>query len=220
MKSLTLDAALARYREALGAAFPDGAEIERFRGFLEIHGGLGRPGTPPRDAAAAARLDRLRCFHFSQYLDWYLQEKEGLAASSVEEARAAMRRLNEWLFGAGLIGPEDFEENRESILGGEDLSALDREEGSEDDATPPGPPEEKDFHVPGEYTAVLSGEFVLTKVQEGILYGRRDGEAREIGPILVERSVSGGHRVGDRVHLAVGKAGDHWNLLSVGPRPR
>jgi hypothetical protein len=138
----------------------------------------------------------------------------------VGAARAALRRLNEWLFGAELIGPEDFDENRESILGGEDLAALDREEAAEEEAAGlPGPPEEKDFHVPGEYSAVLSGEFVLTKVQEGILYGRRAGE-REIGPILVDRSVSGGHRIGDRVHLAVGKAGDHWNLLSVGPRPR
>jgi len=216
---MTLDAALARYREVLGAESPDAAEIERFRSFLATHAGLGRLATAPSGADAAG-LDRLRCFHFSQYLDWYLQEKEGLAAISVGAARAAMRRLNDWLFGAGLIGPEDFDENRESILGREDFSALHREEEAEEEAAgSSGLREEKDFHVPGEYSAVLSGEFVLTKVQEGILYGRRAGE-REIGPILVERLVSGGHRIGDRVHLSIGKAGDHWNLLSIGPRQR
>jgi len=118
---------------------------------------------------------------------------------------------------------EDFEENRESILGGEEdpptagevAAQTDTEEETSDEI--PGISEEKDFYVPGEYPALLSGEFVLTKVQEGILYGKRDGDREEVGPILVNRSVSGGSCVGDRVHLSLGKAGDHWNLLGLGP---
>ena len=78
--------------------------------------------------------------------------------------------------------------------------------------------EEKDFYVPGEYSSTLSGEFIITKVQEGILYGEHRVDGREVGPILVDRAVSSGHKVGDRVHLSLGKAGDHWNLLSVGRR--
>ena len=73
--------------------------------------------------------------------------------------------------------------------------------------------EQEDRGVPEECSAILSGEFVLTKVQEGILYARRDDDPREIGPILVDRAVSSGQRIGDRVTLLLGKVGDRWVLL-------
>src|SRR4030095_4953729 len=111
---------------------------------------------------------------------------------------------------------EIFEENRDSILGSEETGAEAAEGEEASDEILDTVREEKDLYVPGESSLTLSGEFVLTKVQEGILYGRRAGDPREVGPILVDRSVSSGHKVGDRVHLSLGKAGDHWNVLGLG----
>ncbi len=162
----------------------------------------------------------LRCFHFSQYLDWFLVEKEAASRSNVEAAREALSRFNRWLRTQGAITEEEFEENRESI---EIETGPVPEDGGpgagpdEEDPLGAAPiPTEQDFYVPGEYAATVSGEFVITKVQEGILYAVRAGEEREIGPILVERMVSSGHRVGDRIYLSLGKAGGHWNLLHLG----
>ena len=223
-----LDALLSEYQEVLGAKAPEGAEVERFREFLFLHGGLQKLEPPGRRARILSRVDALRCFHFSQYLDWYLVEKVGASRISIEEARAAMKRFNEWLFERNLIPMADFEENQESIRGGEEGppvyqqmgagAASEEDDGQDDSGALPGVTEEKDFYVPGEYQTLLSGEFVLTKVQEGILYGSREGDPGEVGPILVDRAVSAGSRVGDRVHLSLGKAGDHWNLLGIGLR--
>jgi hypothetical protein len=216
----TLDAVLSDYRETLGPGSPEDREMARFRGFLLMHGGPRKMEVPGRDAHILEPADFLRCFHFSQYLDWYLAEREGVPTAEVEGARAAMNHFNEWLLERGIIGVGDFEENRESILGGEEGPPVFQELGAGEESTShsAGVAEERDFYVPGEYASVVGGEFVITKVQEGILYGKRDGDPREIGPILVDRAVSGGSKVGDRVHLSLGKAGSHWNLLTMGRR--
>ena len=214
----SLDAVFSEYGEALGPKSPETGEMARFRQFLVMHGGF-RAEPAERKERIVGRAEALRCFHFSQYLGWYLSEKEGLPQRAVEAARATLGHFNEWLLENQIIGVAEFEENRESILGGEEGPPADQEVGASDEA--PGiadVAEERDFYVPGEYSSTLSGEFVITKVQEGILYGRRDGDCREIGPILVDRSVSGGSRVGDRVHLSLGRAGGHWNLLGFGRR--
>jgi hypothetical protein len=140
----------------------------------------------------------------------------------VEEARLTMGHFNEWLLERQAISHEAFEENRDSILGGEaGPAAYEDVSGPEMDDEEEGigaVREEKDFYVPGEYSATLSGELILTQVQEGILYGRFPDGGKEIGPILVDRSVSSGHKVGDHVHLSLGRAGEHWNLLSEGQK--
>jgi len=219
-----LDAVLSEYREVLGPANPESAEVQRFRQFLLLHGGVKTLEAPGGKAQIIDRPEALRCFHFSQYLDWYLTEKEGESPFAVERSRAAMIHLNQWLFEASYVPVEDFEENRESILG--DAEGPPRREDttlpedSEEEATDPlhAIPEEKDFYVPGEYAVLLSGDFVLTRVEEGSLYGIREGEREETGPIVVDREVATGSRIGDRVHLSLGKAGDHWNLLGIGRR--
>jgi len=222
MNPKTLDALMSEYQEeVLGPNTPEADEVTRFREFLVRHGGLKKLEVSGRKAIILERAEALRCFHFSQYLDWFLTEKVGVPPREVDAARAAMKHLNEWLLERDAITHDVFEENQESILARETGPPVDEDPagaGDEEDGEGgvAGVPEEKDFHVPGEYSATLSGEFVITKVQEGILYGRRPDDGREIGPILVERAVSSGHRVGDRVHLSLGKAGDHWNLLTVG----
>ncbi len=219
-----LDAILSEYQEVLGSANPESAEVQRFRQFLLLHGGVKTLEAPGGKAQIIDRPEALRCFHFSQYLNWYLTEKEGAPPFAVERARAAMIHLNQWLFEASYVPVEDFEENRESILGDaegpphrEDTTPP---EDSEEEASDPSPgvPEEKDFYVPGEYAVLLGGDFVLTRVEEGILYGIREGDREETGPIVVNREVATGCRIGDRVHLSLGKAGDHWNLLGIGRR--
>ncbi len=212
-----LDALFDEYRRLR----PEDAEgpggIVAFAGFLASHGGMRRlepPGKPPR---LLGTVSDLRCFHFSQYLEWYLPEKLGAPARDKERAREALHRFNEWLLETGQIGREAFEESREAILGEAEPAAFQNVSGVEEDEEDEFKvPEERDFYVPGEYAATLSGEFLITKVQEGILYGRRSGDSEEVGPILVDRAVSSGHKVGDRVHLSLGKAGDHWNLLGLG----
>ncbi len=200
---------------------PEDAEgpggIAAFSEFLARHGGMRRlepPGKPPRLLGTASEL---RCFHYSQYLEWYLPEKLGAPERDKARAREALRRFNEWLLETRQIDQAAFEESRESILGEAEPAAFQNVSGAgEDEDEEFKVPEERDFYVPGEYAATLSGEFLITKVQEGILYGRRSGDSEEVGPILVDRAVSSGHKVGDRVHLSLGKAGDHWNLLGLG----
>jgi hypothetical protein len=216
----SLDTILSEYLETPGRDPLEGTEIARLRRFLLSLGGLRKLEVPGREARLLEPVVSLRCFHFSQYLDWYLPEKERLPRREVEEARRRLERFNEWLLESGPISRDDFEENRESIRGGDEGPPVFQEiaAGEEGEARSPSVAEERDFYVPGEYLSVLSGEFVITKVQEGILYGRRDGDSDEIGPILVDRAVSGGSRVGDRLHMSVGKAGGHWNLLTIGRR--
>jgi hypothetical protein len=220
MDGKILDALLEEYR----GRHPQDAEgaggIEGFSEFLARHAGMRRlevPGKAPRLLGMAAEL---RCFHYSQYLEWYLPEKLGAPAREKERARVVLGRLNEWLLETRQITREAFEENRESIRGEADPPAYQEVSPSVEDRDEEADAfevqEEQDFYVPGEYSATLSGEFVITKVQEGILYGRRGGDPEEVGPILVDRAVSSGHKVGDVVHLSLGKAGDHWNLLGLG----
>jgi len=218
MELKTLDAILSEYQQALaGESAPEEA-ISRFREFLVEHAGLARLDIPGRGPRIVAPAESLRCFHFSQYLEWYLPEKRGAAEGEVEAARASLGRLNAWLLESGRIDRDTFEENRESIRGGGEGPPVFQEiaPGEEVEPRAPSVAEERDFYVPGEYGAVISGEFLLTRVQEGILYGKREGDVREIGPILVDRAVSSGSRVGDRIHLSAGQAGDHWNLLTIG----
>jgi hypothetical protein len=216
MELKILDAIFSEYPASPGRDASDLGEIDRFHRFLLAHGGFRKlevSGHRPRILDPAGSL---RCFHFSQYLDWYLPEREGMGEGEVAAARASLERFNAWLLESGIIGADDFEENRESIRGVEEGSPVSSEAFPVEEGGVPSPAEEQDFHVPGEYLEVLSGEFVITKVQEGILYGRRDADSREIGPILVDRPVSAGSRPGDRVHLSVGRAGSHWNLLTSG----
>ncbi|MCI0658167.1 MAG: hypothetical protein L0170_14035 [Acidobacteria bacterium] len=220
MELKSLDVLLSQYRdEALGA---EGREIGRFLEFLLSHGGLKKLEVPGKSARLVDRADRLRCFHFSQFLDWYLTEKLGADHREVEDARLAMGHFNEWLLEQQAITHEAFEENRDSILSGESGPAVYEDvsnpELADEETGLATLREEKDFYVPGEYSATLSGEFILTQVQEGILYGKFPDGGKEIGPILVDRSVSSGHKVGDRVHLSLGRAGEHWNLLHEGQR--
>lgn len=217
----SLEGLFLEYQKILGPGGTGVEELRRFRTFLLRHGGLGRQEVPGGESRLLAGTRQLKCFHFSQYLDWYLVEKVGVSDASLREARETLNRFNEWLFTQAAISSVAREENRESILGTPEPPG-EFEEG----AAPPGEDEpadplgelreEQDFDVPGEYTNLLSGEFVLTQVQEGILYGIREGDLRETGPILASRTISGGSRVGDRVHLSLGKAGDHWNLLGFG----
>ena len=214
----SLEEVFEEYGSALGPEAPEIGEMARFREFLVTHAGF-RTEESGRAARIVGRPEALRCFHFSQYLDWYLSGKAGLPPREGEAAREAMNRFNEWLLKNRIIHPDDSEENREAILGSEEGPLVYEEVGAPDEATGmEAVVEERDFYVPGEYTSLLSGEFVITKVQEGILYGRRDGDPCEVGPILVDRAVSGGSRVGDRVHLTLGRAGEHWNLLGFGRR--
>lgn len=214
-----LDTLFDEYRRLRPEEVEGPGGIAAFSEFLARHGGMRRlevPGKTPRLLGTAAEL---RCFHYSQYLEWYLPEKLGAPARERERAREALRRLNEWLLETGQIGRETFEQSRESIAGESEPAAFQSVSGAEEDPDEEDGlevPEERDFYVPGEYAATLSGEFLITKVQEGILYGRRSGDSEEVGPILVDRAVSSGHKVGDRVHLSLGKAGDHWNLLGLG----
>jgi hypothetical protein len=219
MDGKSLDTAIAEFGEARGPDSADARAIARFRSFLAAHGGL-RTTAAPGGARSAGRISALRCFHFSQFLEWYLPEKEGLARDEVEESRAALDRFNAYLLSRGLIGEEDFREHGESIRESEEGPPVFQEiaPGEESEIPSPGLAEERDFYVPGEYESILTGEFILTKVQEGILVARRERDPAEIGPILVDRTVSGGSRVGDRVHMSLGKAGDHWNLLTLGRR--
>ncbi len=219
----SLDVLLSQYRvEVLGEKSREAQEMTRFTEFLLSHGALKKLEVPGKPALLVDRTERLRCFHFSQYLDWYLTEKVGADRREVEEARLAMVHFNEWLLEQQAITQEAFEENRDSILSGEGGPAVYEDvsgPGVDDDETGiPAVREEKDFYVPGEYSATLSGELILTKVQEGILYGTFPDGGKEIGPILVDRAVSSSHKVGDRVHLSLGRAGDHWNLLHEGQR--
>lgn len=222
MESKSLDALLSQYKGVLGEESGDAREMARFREFLVSHGGLRKLQLPGKEDRLMAQSEALRCFHFSQYLDWYLTEKVGASIREVEDARLGLGRFNEWLLEQQAIPPEAFEENRESILGGEAGPAVDEDlsssDGDDEEDGIAAVREEKDFYVPGEYSATLTGEFILTKVQEGILYGKLPGGGKEIGPILVDRSVSSSHRVGDRIHLSLGRAGDHWNLLHEGQR--
>jgi hypothetical protein len=221
MAQVILDALLSEYREALGPEDPEGEEILRFRRFLLLHGGLRKLEAPGGKAQIIDRPAALRCFHFSQHLDWYLAEKEGASRAAVERARAALDHFNQWLFERNHIPAEDFEENRESILGGAQGSPGDEDAdapgdpGGEASELLPGIPEEKDFYVPGEYAVLLSGDFVLTRVEEESLYAIREGDREETGPIRVGREIAASSRIGDPVHLSLGKAGDHWNLLSL-----
>jgi len=199
-------------------------DVGWFREFLVRHGGLKTLALPGREPQILGGVEAVQCYHFSQFLEWYLPAKRDASAGQIEEARVTLRRFNEWLLEAQAIEPEVFEENLESILG-EDLSggleASPAEPGDDDESDEHAGfsiPVEQDFYVPGEYASTLSGEFTLTKVQKGILYGTLPGGGDEIGPILVDRTVSSGHRVGDRVHLSLGRAGGHWNLLSEGRR--
>ncbi|HEV8375558.1 MAG TPA: hypothetical protein VGR38_04905 [Candidatus Polarisedimenticolia bacterium] len=222
MAPKTLDAIMSEYREEREGPRSAGAkELERFQEFLVKHLGLRKLEFPGRKEQLLVGAEALRCFHFSQYLDWYLAEKIGVSHQEREAARATLSRFNEWLLERKAISREVFEENQGSILGVE-AGPMEREEiaggGDDPDDAVTMLPEEKDFYVPGEYSLTLSGEFVITKVQEGILYGRRPVDSKEIGPILVDRTVSGVHKVGDRVHLSLGKAGDHWNVLTLGRR--
>jgi hypothetical protein len=209
----SLDALFSQYREKMGAISPGSREMERFEEFLVGHAGLRKLETPGKGRQLLGGVEALRCFHFSQYLDWYLVEKVGASRREQEAARDVLKRFNEWLLERGAVGLEIFEEHRDSILGIGETGEESAEGEEASDETLDTVREEKDFYVPGEYSLTLSGEFVLTKVQEGILYGRRAEDPREVGPILVDRSVSSGHKVGDRVHLSLGKAGDHWNVL-------
>jgi len=223
MELKILDALLSEFqKEVLGPGTPEARELARFHEFLVKHGGLRRLEVPGKQAQILEQAEALRCFHFSQYLDWYLTEKVGASRRELEVARAAMKHLNEWLLVRQAITHDAFEENQESILGSEAGPPVYEDVvGSEEEDPEAGVSsvrEEKDFYVPGEYSSTLSGEFIITKVQEGILYGEHRVDGREVGPILVDRAVSSGHKVGDRVHLSLGKAGDHWNLLSVGRR--
>ena len=223
MELKILDALLSEFqKEVLGPGTPEARELARFHEFLVKHGGLRRLEVPGKQAQILEQAEALRCFHFSQYLDWYLTEKVGASRRELEVARAAMKHLNEWLLERQAITHDAFEENQESILGSEAGPPVYEDVvGSEEEDPEAGVSsvrEEKDFYVPGEYSSTLSGEFIITKVQEGILYGEHRVDGREVGPILVDRAVSSGHKVGDRVHLSLGKAGDHWNLLSVGRR--
>jgi len=222
MESKSLDALLSQYRiEVLGEESREAREMARFLEFLVTHGGLRKLQLPGKEERIVAPSEALRCFHFSQYLDWYLTEKAGASRREVEDARVGLGRFNEWLLEQQAIGREGYEENRESILGGETGPAIDEDvsspEGDDEDGMA-AVREEQDFYVPGEYSATLTGEFILTKVQEGILYGELPDSGREIGPILVDRAVSSSHRVGDRIHLWLGRAGDHWNLLHEGQK--
>jgi hypothetical protein len=218
----SLDELISRYRDGiLGEQAGEAQEMSRFLGFLLQHGGLRKLEVPGKRALLVEPAEALRCFHFSQYLDWYLGERLGASHREVEDARRVLEHFNDWLLEQQAITPEAFEENRDSILSGEagpavfeDLSGPEADD-EEDIATVR---EEKDFYVPGEYSATLSGELILTKVQEGILYGTLPEGGKEIGPILVDRAVSSSHQVGDRIHLSLGRAGDHWNLLSEGLR--
>src|SRR2546426_7971026 len=216
-----LDAILSEYQEVLGSANPESAEVQRFRQFLLLHGGVKTLEAPGGKAQIIDRPEALRCFHFSQYLDWYLTEKEGASPFAVERARAAMIHLNQWLFEASYIPVEDFEENRESILGAAEGPLRHEDttppEDSEEEATDPlhAIPEEKDFYVPGEYAVLLSGDFVLTRVEEGTLYGIREGDREETGHIAEDRDVATGRQIGDRVHLFLHKERDHRHLLRV-----
>jgi hypothetical protein len=222
METKSLDELLAEYQEILGPETGEAKEMVRFREFLVQHGGLRKVQIPGKSPRLLDRADALRCFHFSQYLEWFLAEKVAVPRKAVEASRVAMNRFNEWLLERQAISADAFEENQESILGGEVASSsrhAAREGDEESEEGLSSLREEKDFYVPGEYSQTLSGEFVLTKVQEGILFGRRDEDPDEIGPILVDRAVSSGSRVGDRVHLSLGRAGSHWNLLTLG-RPR
>ena len=223
MESKSLDALLSQYRlEVLGEDSQDAREMARFREFLVSHGGLRKLQLPGKEDRLMAPSEALRCFHFSQYLDWYLTEKVGASIREVEDARLGLGRFNEWLLEQQAIPREAFEENRESILGGEAGPAVyenvSSPDGDDEEDGIAAIREEKDFYVPGEYSATLTGEFILTKVQEGILYGKLPDGGKEIGPILVDRAVSSSHRVGDRIHLSLGRAGDHWNLLHEGRR--
>jgi hypothetical protein len=212
----SLEALFSQYREKLGADSPGAREMKRFEEFLVGHAGLRKLEMPGTGGRILAGVEALRCFHFSQYLDWYLVEKVGASRREREAARSILKRFNEWLLEKEAVGLEIFEENRDSILGMDETGGEAGEEQEASDEILDTVREEKDFYVPGEYSHTLSGEFVLTKVQEGILYGRRAEDSREIGPILVDRALSSGHKVGDRVHLSLGKAGDHWNVLGVG----
>ena len=221
MDSKPLDALFAQYRNELSREQArEAREMARFLEFLMRHGGLKKLDIPGKDPRPLESAQALRCFHFSQYLDWYLTEKITASAREVEDARLAMGHFNEWLLERQAITQEVFEENRDSILSGEAGPAVYEDvSGRDEDEEEPllsAVREEKDFYVPGEYSATLSGELILTQVQEGILYGRFPDGGKEIGPILVDRAVSSSHKVGDRVHLALGKAGGHWNLLSEG----
>lgn len=214
----SLDALLSECREEMGPGSAGARELERFEEFLVEQAGLRKLESPGKWRKLLDGVEALRCFHFSQYLDWYLAEKIGVSHREREAARDVLRRFNEWLLEKAVVVPEVFEENQDSILGIEAAPAMGDDAAAEEDADEAidAVREEKDFYVPGEYSVTLSGEFVLTQVQEGILYGRRAGDAQEVGPILVDRSVSSGHKVGDRVHLSLGKAGDHWNVLGFG----
>ena len=63
-----LDAILSEYREVLGSANPESAEVQRFRQFLLLHGGVKTLEAPGGKAQIIDRPEALRCFHFSQYL--------------------------------------------------------------------------------------------------------------------------------------------------------
>lgn len=236
MTTPTIEHLISEYREAR-AADPAGVEeIDRFREFLSRHGGLRKLEPKGIRGQILDRIEALRCFHFSQYFDWFLAEKEGVPPAEIDGARVAISRFNEWLLDRRAIPAEDFEENREAILGSARLAsaanpAAGRGDGEgewdaiapaigeeESETGPPGISEERDFYVPGEYSVTRSGEFILTKVQEGILFAKREEDLDDIGPILVDRILSAGSRVGDRVHLSLGRAGDHWNVLTVGRR--
>jgi hypothetical protein len=222
VKPKSLEDLLRGFREDVTGVESSGhQDMAQLEEFLVKHGGLKALALPGRRPQLLEGPEALQCFHFSQFLEWYLPVKQGASARRIEEARATLLRFNAWLLEQRAILRELFEENLEAILG-ETSEAMERRGGEsaspDEDTHGTSVPEEQDFNVPGEYAATLSGEFTLTKVQEGILYGRLAEGGDEIGPILVERTVSSGHRVGDRVHLALGRAGDHWNLLGEGRR--
>jgi hypothetical protein len=223
MESKSLDALLSQYRdEILGEAARETREMSRFLGFLLKHGGFRAVGVPGKSVRLVERAEALQCFHFSQYLDWYLVEKSGASRREVEDARLALQHFNEWLLERQVITHDAFEENRDSILSGEAGPAVVEEASAsganDEDEGVTAVREEQEFHVPGEYSATLTGEIILTKVQEGILYGTLADGGKEIGPILVDRAISSTHQVGDRIHLSLGRAGGHWNLLHEGQR--
>ena len=91
MEPRGLDALISEYRdEILGPGTQENAELARFREFLLRHGGLKKLEIAGRKAQLLESAEALRCFHFSQYLDWYLTEKVGASRRELEEARAAL----------------------------------------------------------------------------------------------------------------------------------
>src|SRR5437867_11389962 len=107
MELKILDALLSEFqKEVLGPGTPEARELARFHELLVKHGGLRRLQVPGKQAQILEQAHALRCFHFSQYLDWYLTEQVGASRRELEQARAAMQPPNQWLLERQAIHPD------------------------------------------------------------------------------------------------------------------